>query len=208
MTAFKHGPKPVVGLIGAIGAGKSTVGKLLAQRGGHVIDADALGHDALRQPEIVSELVNRWGETIRKPDDTLDRRAIGTIVFSNPDERAALQAVVYPYIGKRTLQEIATAQEEPAVAFVVLDAAVQLEAGWAEMVDRLLYIDAPREKRVKRLAVRSNWTEGELAAREAAQWPAERKKALANAVLVNDGDAADLARKVDGLVRDWGIARL
>jgi dephospho-CoA kinase len=208
MTAFKHGSKPVVGLIGAIGAGKSTVAKLLALRGGHVIDADALGHDALRQPEIVSELVNRWGERIRKADGTLDRHAIGSIVFSNPDERNALEATVYPYIGERTLQEIAAAQVNPAAAFVVLDAAVQLEAGWAEMVDRLLYIDAPREERVKRLAVRSNWTESELAAREAAQWPAERKKALANAILVNDGDAGELARRVDQLVRDWGIARL
>lgn len=206
--SFKHGPKPVVGLIGAIGAGKSTVGKLLAQRGGHVIDADALGHDALRQPEIVSELVNRWGDRIRKPDDTLDRRAIGAIVFANPDERAALQATVYPFIGKRTLQEIAAAQADPAVAFVVLDAAVQLEAGWADMVDRLLYIDAPREERVKRLAVRSNWTESELSAREAAQWPAERKKALANAVLVNDGDAAEFAHKVDQLVKDWELGKL
>lgn len=208
MTAFKHGPKPVIGLIGAIGAGKSTVGKLLAARGGHVIDADALGHDALRQPDIVSGLVNRWGETIRKPDGTLDRRAIGRIVFSNPDERNALEATVYPYIGKRTLQEIAAAQADPSVAFVVLDAAVQLEAGWAETVDRLLYVDASRAERVKRLAVRSNWSESELAAREAAQWPAERKKARADAVLSNDGDAAELARKVDQLIRDWGIARL
>lgn len=208
MPEFKHGSKPVVGLIGAIGAGKSTVGKLFAARGGHVIDADAFGHDALRQPEIVSELVNRWGERIRKPDGALDRREIGRIVFADSNERNALQAVVYPYIGERTLQDIAAAQADPAVAFVVLDAAVQLEAGWAEMVDRLLYVDAPRAERVKRLAIRSNWTEGELDAREAAQWSAERKKALADAVLVNDGDAADLARKLDQLIRDWRLARL
>ena len=68
MTAFKHGPKPVIGLVGAIGAGKSTAGRLLAARGGHVIDADSLGHEALRQPEVVSALVNLWGERIRKPD--------------------------------------------------------------------------------------------------------------------------------------------
>lgn len=207
MTAFKHGAKPVIGLIGAIGAGKSTAAKLLAARGGHTIDADALGHDALKQPDVVSALVNRWGETIRKPDGSLDRREIGRIVFGNAAERNALEATVFPYIGQRTREEIAAAQANPTAAFVVLDAAVLLEAGWGDMLDRLLYIDAPRDLRIKRLAVRSGWTEGELDSREAAQWPAERKKALADAVLVNDGDAGDLARKVDQVVRDWGLAR-
>lgn len=205
---FKHGPKPVIGLIGAIGGGKSTVGRLLAARGGHVIDADALGHDALRQPEIVSALVNLWGERIRKPDGTLDRREIGRIVFSNSAERNALEATVFPYIGARTKREIAGAQADPAVAFVVLDAAVLLEAGWGDTVDRLLYVDAPRDVRVKRLAGRSGWAEGELAAREAAQWPAERKKALADAVLVNDADADSLAARVDRVLTGWQTAGL
>jgi len=208
MTAFKHGPKPVIGLIGAIGGGKSTVGRLLASRGGHVIDADSLGHDALRQPEIVAALVNRWGERIRKPDGTLDRREIGRIVFADGAERNALEATVFPYIGARTKLEIAGAQANPAVAFVVLDAAVLLEAGWADTVDRLLYVDAPRDIRVKRLAVRSGWTEKELDARESAQWPAERKKALADAVLVNDADADALAARIDRVLRDWQLTQL
>src|SRR4051794_33424562 len=110
MTAFKHGPKPVIGLVGAIGAGKSTAGRMLAGRGGHAIDADTLGHDALRQPEIVSALVNRWGERIRRPDGSLDRREIGRIVFADPAQRTALEATVFPYIGARTRQEIAAAQ--------------------------------------------------------------------------------------------------
>jgi dephospho-CoA kinase len=208
MTAFKHGPKPVVGLVGAIGAGKSTVGKLLAARGGHVIDADSLGHDALRQPDVIAALVSRWGEGIRRPDGSLDRREIGRIVFGNPDERNALEATVFPYIGRRTHDEIAAAQANPAAAFVVLDAAVLLEAGWGDMLDKLLYVDAPREKRVQRLAARSGWDAAELDAREAAQWPAERKKGLADAVLVNDADAGELARRVARLVRDWELARL
>jgi dephospho-CoA kinase len=207
MTAFKHGAKPVLGLVGAIGAGKSTVGRCLAARGAHVIDADALGHEALRQPEIVSALVHRWGERIRKPDGTLDRREIGRIVFTDPDERNALEATVFPYIGQRTRQEIAAAQANPAVAFVVLDAAVMLEAGWSDAVDRLIYVDAPRPDRIARLAARSGWGESELAAREAAQWPAEVKKARADAVLVNDAGPDALQEEVDRLLARWQIAR-
>lgn len=197
MTAFRHGPKPVIGLIGAIGAGKSTAAKCFARRGGHVIDADALGHDALRQPEIVAELVAMWGEGIRGADGALDRRAIGRIVFADAEERKGLEDAVYPYIGERTRQEIAAAQANPEVAFVVLDAAVLLEAGWGELVDLLVYVDAPREARLARLAVRSGWDEAELARREAAQWPADEKKKRAAAVLVNDAGPEQLQEQVD-----------
>ena len=205
MTRFKHGSKPVIGLVGAIGAGKSTAARCFAARGGHAIDADALGHDALRQPGVVAALVGLWGEGIRKPDGTLDRREIGRIVFANPAERNALEAAVFPYIGERTRQEIAAAQANPAVAFVVLDAAVLLEAGWGDMVDKLVYVDAPREVRVARLAARSGWTAADLTAREAAQWPSDKKRAQADGVLVNDAGPAELQHQVDWLLVEWQI---
>jgi dephospho-CoA kinase len=207
MTAFKHGPKPVIGLIGAIGAGKSTAAKCFAARGGQVIDADALGHEALRQPEIIEALVTRWGARIRKPDGTLDRREIGRIVFADPQERNALEATVFPYIGERTRQLIGAAQANPSAAFVVLDAAVLLEAGWGGLVDKIVYVDAPRELRVARLAARSGWNEGELAAREAAQLSAETKRARSGAVIMNDADGVRLADQIDALLAEWGFSR-
>jgi dephospho-CoA kinase len=207
MTALKHGPKPVVGLIGGIGAGKSTAAKCFAARGGQVIDADALGHEALRQPEVIESLVRRWGERIRRADGSLDRREIAKIVFADPAARNALEATVFPYIAGRTRELIAAAQANPGVAFVVLDAAVLLEAGWGELVDQLVFVDAPREVRVGRLASRSGWSEADLAAREAAQWPAEEKKLRADAVLVNDSGAAALQEQVDELLTRWRLAR-
>ncbi len=205
MTAFKHGPKPVIGLVGAIGAGKTTVARCFADRGGFVIDADALGHEALRQPPIIAQLVGRWGESVRKPDGSLDRRAIGRIVFGNADERNALEVVVFPYIGERCVEEIARSMSDPAVRFVVLDAAVLFEAGWDANADRVVYVDAPREVRLARLAARSGWTAADLTAREAAQWPADRKKAHADAVVVNDADVARLQEQVDRLLKLWKI---
>jgi dephospho-CoA kinase len=204
-VSWKHGPKPVIGLVGAIGAGKSTAGRCFAARGAHVIDADSLGHDALRQPEIVAELVKMWGEGIRKSDGSIDRREIGRIVFADPTQRNALEATVFPYIEERTHQEIFAAQVNPAVAFVLLDAAVLLEAGWGEMVDRLVYIDAPRPLRVARLAARSGWTETDLTAREAAQWSADEKKALVDAIVLNDAGSNELQRQVDGLLALWQL---
>lgn len=205
--SFKHGPKPVIGLVGAIGAGKSTTAKCFAARGGHVVDADALGHEALRQPEIVEALVSRWGERVRRTDGALDRREIGRIVFAAPDQRAALEATVFPYINERTRQEISAAQVNPEVAFVVLDAAVLLEAGWGDTIDALVYVDAPRATRLARLAARSGWDDAELAAREAAQWPAEVKMQRADAVLINDAGSDELQAEVDRALARMKVTR-
>jgi len=202
--ALKHGSKPVIGLIGAIGAGKSAAAKCFAARGGHVIDGDVLGHEALRQPAIINTLVERWGDRVRKPDGSLDRRAIAGIVFANSIERNALEALVFPYIGRRVREEIAAAQANPAVPFIVLDAAVMLEAGWNE-IDRIVYVDAPRELRLARLAARSGWSEADLTARESAQWPADKKRAVADEVIVNDSSPVELQQQVNRLLKQWDI---
>lgn len=203
MTAFRHGPKPVIGLIGAIGAGKSTAAQAFANRGARVIDADALGHDALRQPEIAAQLIQRWGKKIQKSDGSLDRRAIAQIVFADPQERKALETIVFPYITTQVQQQIAAAQMNPRVAMIVLDAAVLLEAGWQQAVDRLVFVDAPRPLRLARLAARSGWSDSDLAAREAAQWPIERKKAQADAIIMNDTSLQELQAQIDELLKEW-----
>jgi dephospho-CoA kinase len=202
---WKHGPKPTIGLIGAIGAGKSAAAAAMAARGGRVVNADTLGHEALEQPEIRARLIDRWGARVLKPDGHPDRRALAAIVFADPAERTALEAIVFPYIGRRALADVIAGQADPAARFVVLDAAVMFEAGWNSACDRVVYIDAPRDARLARLAARSGWTAADLAAREAAQWPAERKKKLADAVIVNDAGVRELQEKVDHLLGLWGI---
>jgi dephospho-CoA kinase len=203
--SWRHGPKPTIGLIGAIGGGKSAAAAAMAARGGRIVNADALGHEALEVPEIRARLIDRWGPRVLKPDGHSDRRAIAAVVFADPGERQALEAIVFPYIGRRALAEVLAAQADPAARFVVLDAAVMFEAGWNNACDRVVYIDAPRETRLARLAARSGWTAADLAARETAQWPADRKKQLADAVLVNDGGVRELQEKIDQLLGSWGI---
>ncbi|MDB5313511.1 MAG: coaE [Gemmataceae bacterium] len=207
MTTYRHGPKPVIGLVGGIGAGKSTVAAALAARGGVVVNADALGHEALEQPEIRSRVLDRWGRcgNLVKPDGRIDRRALAGIVFAHPAERAALEGLVFPYIGRRVLEEVARAQVDPDTTFVALDAAVMLEAGWDGVCDRVVYVDAPREVRAARLAARSGWSAADLTAREAAQWPAAEKLNRAAAVIVNDAGLDRLQDRVDCLLGEWGM---
>lgn len=197
----------MIGLVGGIGAGKSTVAAAFAARSGAVVNADALGHEALEQPEIRRQVLDRWGSrgNLLKPDGRLDRRAIAGIVFADDAERVTLEALVFPYIGRRALEEIARAQTDPAVKFVVVDAAVMLEAGWDDACDRVVYVDAPREVRLARVSARSGWSDVDLVAREAAQWPVTEKLKRAAAVIVNDGGLDQLQERVDGLLREWGI---
>lgn len=207
MTTWRHGSKPVIGLVGGIGAGKSTAARLLAARGGLVIDADALGHAALEEPDIRQSVLRQWGDraNLLRPDGRIDRKALGRVVFGNSADRRALEATVFPYIRVRALSALAAAQADPAVRFVVLDAAVMLEAGWDGVCDKVVYVDAPRSHRLARVAARSGWTDAELTAREAAQWPAGRKMAAADAVVVNDAGPEELGRQLDELFGTWGI---
>ena len=207
MTPFRHGPKPTVGLVGGIGAGKTTAARALAARGGAVVDCDALGHAALDDPAVRRRALDRWGgrANLVRPDGSFDRRALAGIVFADPAERKELEAMVFPWIGEQAMLAVRRAQADPAARFVVVDAAVMLEAGWSDVCDRLVFVDAPRDVRLARVAARSGWTEADLAAREAAQWPAAAKLQRADAVIVNDAGPAELAARVDQLLTAWGI---
>jgi dephospho-CoA kinase len=202
---FRMGPKPVIGLVGGIGAGKSSAARCFAGRGGVVIDADIIGHTALKQPDIVAKIVGRWGDRVRKDDGSLDRRAIAQIVFANPPDRTALEEMVFPYIRNLCNEKIASAQRDPAVRFIVLDAAVMLEAGWNENTDWIVYVDALKELRLARVTARSGWSEDDLSAREAAQWTTEMKKERADEILTNDASFEELQLQVDQLLAKWKL---
>jgi dephospho-CoA kinase len=198
--------KPVIGLIGGIGSGKSRVSELLARRGARVLSGDQAGHEALRQPEVKARVVERWGPGVLDESGAVDRRRLAARVFADPAERRALEAIVWPWIGRRLRDEVEAAQADPAVKFVLLDAAVLLEAGWDDVCDRLVYVDAPREVRLRRLAEQRGWSAEELAARERAQLALTEKARRADDVLDNSGPPEALARQVDDLLQRWGVA--
>jgi dephospho-CoA kinase len=197
----------VIGLIGGIGAGKSSVAKGLERRGARVIVADTFGHEALRLPEIREKVFARWGRGLADGHGEVDRKKLGAIVFADGGERRALEALVFPYIERRIAEEIAKARSEPGVTVVVLDAAVMLEAGWDRACDVIAFVDAPREVRLARLAAQRGWTEQELAAREAAQLPLAEKAARAGVIVDNAGPPDRLEELLDRLMGAWAAGR-
>jgi dephospho-CoA kinase len=190
-----------------MGSGKSLVASLFAARGAKVISGDRLGHEALEQPDIQEQLVRRWGSQVLDEQGSVDRRRLGTIVFDNPAERRALEALVFPWIEQRFREEIAAAESEPDVPLIVFDAAIMLEAGWNSVCDRLVYVDAPRDVRLRRLAGQRGWSEKEVEARENAQLSVAEKRNRADHVIDNSGLPEQAARQVDELLGRWGIGQ-
>ena len=198
--------KPVLGLVGGIGAGKSTVAAALVRHGGKIVAGDPLGHEALEQADILARVTEIWGDRgILKPDGKVDRKKFGRIVFPSPVERSRLEHLVHPYIEMRIREEIDKAVADPAARFVVLDAAVMLEAGWDGVCDKLIYVDAPRPVRLERVQQQRGWTDHDLANREAVQMPPEKKKERADAVVDNGGPPEATAAQVDDLVKNWKL---
>jgi dephospho-CoA kinase len=198
----KH--KPVIGLVGAIGSGKSTVAQMLAERGGFVIAADPLAHEALKDPRIRSQVAERFGPEVVGTDGEIVRSRLAGPVFADPVRRRELESWIFPWVGERVRELCHKADADAEARFVVLDAPVMLEAGWNDAWDRLIYVYVPRDVQLARLASRG-WTAQQLQAREQAQLSAAEKAARADATVDNSGPQEATARQLDGLLRQWKL---
>src|SRR5262245_13660793 len=120
-------PKPVIGLVGGIGAGKSLVARILADRGGMIVSGDEIAHSALRDPQLRARIVERFGREILGPDGEIVRKKLAAPVFADESNRHALESIVFPWIGAKASQMIDEARRNPQSRFIIFDAAVMLE---------------------------------------------------------------------------------
>ena len=149
---WKHGAIPVIGLIGGIGGGKSLAAAALARRGAFVLDADAVGHALLDQTPVRERVVERFGTGVLAPSTDpdepphIDRRALGEIVFAQPSALCDLETILHPIMRRTFERAIARTVRRGKARGVVLDAAILLEAEWDSLCDRVVFIDAPRDR--------------------------------------------------------------
>ena len=204
---WKHGPIPVIGVVGGIGSGKSAAAARFADLGAFVIDADKVGHALLSQRPVRERVVSRFGPAVLDAnvaeggEPAVDRRALGRVVFSDPAALRALEAIVHPRMRRTFEKAIARTVRRGVAKAVVLDAAILFEAGWDALCDRVVFVDAPRAARLERLSAERGWDEATLDARETSQASLEPKRARADLVLANDGGPEALAA---GALRAWG----
>jgi dephospho-CoA kinase len=181
-----------------VGAGKSTVAALLAQRGAVVIDADALAREVVEPgtPGLAA-VVERFGRELLTADGRLDRPALARIAFSDDQARADLNAIVHPLVARRSAEIMAGL---PADAVVVYDVALLVENELSDDFDVVVVVEADRETRVRRLTGRG-LPEDDARARIAVQATDEQRRAVADEIVRNDGSRADLVAAVDRLWR-------
>lgn len=185
-----------VGLTGNIGSGKSTVARLLAERGAVVIDADALARQATSDPGVLKEVAAALGHDLVVAG-VLDRAATAARVFNDPEARELLNGIVHPWVARRRLElEAAAGSRRPPPAVVVHDVPLLYEVGLDADVDVVVVVYAPFDVRAARLAQRSGLSREDAAARDAAQMPLDDKVALADFVIDNGGAEVNLETQV------------
>ncbi len=184
-------PVPVVGVIGGIGSGKSTVARWVAEQ--HpvlVVDADRLGHQVLRQPAIQASLVATFGSQVLNEQGGIDRGKLAERVFggdaARQSARQQLESIVHPAIRAAMEQQLSEVDSSSYQA-VLLDVALLLEAGWDAVCDAVVCIDTPEAVRTARIRQQRNWSKSEIAAREQSQWPLSEKSRLATHTISNAG---------------------
>jgi len=197
-------PKPaktvVVGLLGGVASGKSSVGRILAGADGVLIDADALAHEALASPEVATQVAETFGPETLGSDGLPDREALGRLVFQDPERRRMLESWIHPRVRaniRSRLDEALQAQ----VPVVVIDVPLLLEstAPFAQACGALVFVDAPPGDRDRRAIRNRNWATGEVARRERTQLSLDEKRRRADHVVVNAGTPEELVLAVQAL---------
>lgn len=189
--------KPLVGLAGGVGSGKSSVAQILSELGAGVIDSDELSHQEINHPEVKETLSRWWGPGVLAPDGTIDRRKIGTIVFNDPVQRHKLEALLHPRIAVRRADQIAVYERQPRIKMIVLDSPLLYETDLDLLCDAVIFVDAPIEQRIARSEKARNWPEGELRRREKLQQPLDMKRARADYTCENNSTLSDLRKQVE-----------
>jgi dephospho-CoA kinase len=188
----------VIGLTGGIGSGKSTVASLLAERGATVIDADRVAHEVYAPgTDGFDRVVQRFGRTVVGADGSIDRKALGAMVFGDAGALAQLNAIIHPLVRSEVARRLLDALSEDPDAVVVIEAALMTETGWTGGAGTLWVVVTDPEIAVARLVRDREMTEQEARVRIAAQASNDARRVYADVVIENDSTLEELERAVD-----------
>lgn len=195
----------VIGLTGGIASGKSTVSKMFRELYIPVVDADKIARQVVEPGEKAYErIIEVFGEEILKADRTLDRPALGSIVFADEDKRNQLNAIVHPAVRERML-ELRDNYIHAGAICVVLDIPLLFESKLTHLVDRTIVVYVDESVQLNRLMERNHYTEKEAKQRISSQMPVKEKAKLADAVINNNGTIEESYIQLKELLQEWNI---
>ncbi len=186
----------VIGLTGGIATGKSTVAKMFSDLGAKVLSADDIVHDLLNRKDIRRMILEEFGEGVFDRDGTIDRKKLGSIVFSDSEKKIRLEAIIHPYV----LQDLAEEAERfrgSENGVLILEIPLLIETSFTGKVDKVIVVTAEQETQINRLVKRYGICRDEALQRIKSQLPLSQKVKFADWVINTDGTLVDTQKQIN-----------
>jgi dephospho-CoA kinase len=195
-----------IGLTGGIASGKSTVAKLLTERGAILIDLDGIAREVVNpgQPSLF-RIAQRFGQAVLQEDGSLNRKKLGDIVFADPSERKALEQIIHPAIRAVMKERMAYYESIAPHKLIVVDVPLLFESGLESYFEQIMVVYVPRKMQLQRLMERSRLTVEEAERRLTAQMDIEDKKSRADILIDNSSSIAITERQIERFWQEKGL---
>lgn len=191
-----YGGKPIIGIVGGIGSGKSFVAGLFGELGCVVISSDQQVYQAYETAEVKETLRSWWGGEVFQADGTVDRKKIAAMVFNDPSQRRRLEELLHPLVATQREQIMQQAINNSGPVAFVWDTPLLYETGLHRQCDSVVFVECPWETRLERVRRQRAWSKEQLTAREKSQWALDKKRAFAEYTIVNTADAVEIRVQV------------
>ena len=184
--------RPLIGITGIIGSGKTSVAKILGEFGGSVFDADESAKKVAQKPEVLSQVRDKFGENVLTAKGQLNRSKMAELVFQNSDQLIKLNQIIHPHVREQMWEFVSRKQKDPACAMIIIDAPLIYETDLYKHLDLIIVVAADQETCINRVKKRNNLTREQILTRMAAQIPLSEKIKKADFQINNDQNLSDL----------------
>jgi dephospho-CoA kinase len=202
--------KPIIGILGGVGSGKSTVAAEFAKLGCEVIDADQIAHELLSKSAVRKKIVASFGKVILDSAGEIDNQKLANIVFADADKLSLLNGVIHPLVLERAKERIRQVEGQNQVKAIVLDMPLLVEVGWAERCDKLIFVECKQQLRAERAEKIGILSKNQLKIRENFQISLDKKESIADNVIDNNSGFPALVGQVTDIFSDmmgkWGLS--
>jgi dephospho-CoA kinase len=191
----KIAEKPVIGILGGIGSGKSTIAAEFAKLGCKVIDADRIVHKLLDESLVIEKIAGLFGQAVLDSAGKINRKKLAEIVFADNQTLESLNRIIHPPVLQRTQQLIDKFESQNQVKAIVLDMPLLVEVGWHKKCDKLIFVNCEKNLRLER-AKKMGFDENQIKIRENFQISLDNKASLADNTIENNSDFSAIVRQV------------
>jgi dephospho-CoA kinase len=193
----------IIGLLGGIGSGKSSVAAEFRKLGCKVIDADDIAHKFLDDPAIKKQILEAFGDEIFDDSSQINCKKLAEITFSSKQQLQQLNNILHPVILGRCEQLLNGYKHQPEIPAIIIDMPLLVEVGWDKKCDKLIFVDCKIEKRLERVKKKGLLDEKQLKKREKFQISLDNKMQMADNVINNNSDFSELSKQVIGIFHLW-----